>query len=249
MFTRFAQPARFFALADRIAPWLWGLVVLGLAVGLPWSLLFVQPDYQQGDTVRIMYVHVPAAWMAMFVYASMAVASFVALVWRHPLAEIAAVASAPIGAAFTFCALVTGSLWGKPMWGTYWEWDGRMTSVLILFFIYLAHIALSHAFEDPAQGRRIANIFALVGVLILPIIKFSVEWWNTLHQSASVFRMDGPTIETSMLWPLLIMGLTFQVLYFALLIVRMHSEMAAVRLRSSRLALMRREQTAEAASS
>lgn len=248
MIMRYAQPARFFALADRIAPWLWGLVALGLVVGLTWGLVFVEPDYQQGETVKIMYIHVPSAWMAMFVYASMAVASFVALVWRHPLAEIAAVASAPIGAAFTFCSLVTGSLWGKPMWGTYWEWDGRMTSVLILFFIYLAYMALVHAFEDPAQGRRIASIFALVGALILPVIKFSVDWWNTLHQSSSVFRMDGPTIEASLLWPLLIMGVTFQLLYFSLLILRMRSEMAAVRLRSARLALMRRSQTEEATS-
>ncbi len=249
MITRFAQPARFFALADRIAPWLWGLVVIGLGVGLVWGLVIVEPDYQQGETVRIMYIHVPSAWMAMFVYASMAVASFVALVWRHPLAEIAAVASAPIGAAFTFCSLVTGSLWGKPMWGTYWEWDGRMTSVLILFFIYMAYMALVHAFEDPAQGRRIASIFALVGALILPVIKFSVDWWNTLHQASSVFRMDGPTIEASLLWPLLVMGITFQLLYFALLILRMRSEMAAVRLRSARLSLMRRSQTAEAVAS
>ena len=224
-----------------------------MLVGFLWGLYLIffenYVDYQQRETVNIMYLHVPSAWMCMSAYALMAVASAVSLIWRHPLADLTAKATAPVGMAFTALALITGSLWGKPMWGTWWEWDGRMTSVLVLFFLYMGYIALWQAIDNFDKAAKAAAILALVGVINLPIIKFSVEWWNTLHQSASVFRMDGPTIETSMLWPLLIMGLTFQFLYFALLIVRMHSEMAAVRLRSARLALMRREQTAEAVSS
>ena len=244
MITRYANPSRFFSLADTIAPWLWGLTLITLGVGLTWALFFVPADYQQGDTVRIMYIHVPAAWMCMFVYASMAIASFVALVWRHPLAEISAVASAPIGAVFTFLCLATGSLWGKPMWGTWWEWDGRMTSVLILFFIYLGYMAIVNAFEDAGSGRRIASIYCLVAVLILPNIKYSVEWWNTLHQGASI-TAGGSSIDASMLWPLLIMAIAFQLLYFSLLLVRMRSEMDAARLRSTRMAAMRQAQRKE----
>ena len=190
-----ANPARFMRLSAKAVPWCGWAAVLVLAIGLFWSLVVAPPDYQQGDTVRIMYVHVPAAWMALSVYLFVAVASAVALVWRHPLAEVAARAAAPIGAAFTFICLATGSLWGRPMWGTWWVWDARLTSVLILFFLYLGYIALANAFDDPSRGGRAAAVLVLVGVVNLPIIKFSVDWWNTLHQPASVMRIGGPRIE------------------------------------------------------
>jgi heme exporter protein C len=186
-------------------------------------LVVAPPDYQQGDTVRIMYVHVPAAWWALSVYLFVALASAVALVWRHPLAQVAAREAAPIGAAFTFVCLSSGSLWGRPMWGTWWVWDARLTSVLILFFLYLGYIALANAFEDPSRGGRAGSVLALVGVVNLPIIKFSVDWWNTLHQPASVMRLGGPTIAFSMLAPLLVMATGFGLLFIALLMLRMRS--------------------------
>jgi heme exporter protein C len=235
---RFANPGRFLRLADALLPWVWALAVIGLAVGLVGAFL-APVDYQQGTTVRIMYVHVPSAWMAMFVYTTMAVASFVALVWRHPLADLAARAASPVGAAFTFLALVTGSLWGKPMWGTWWVWDARLTSVLVLFFLYLGHMAIANAFEDPARGRRAAAILALVGFVNVPIIKFSVDWWNTLHQTASVTRLAAPAIHPSMLWPLLVMGVAFTLFFVGLLLTRMKSEILAQRLRNLRQASLR----------
>ena len=179
-----------------------------------------------------MYVHVPAAWMALFVYSVIAGASGVALIWRHPLAHIAARASAPFGAAFTFLALATGSLWGKPMWGTWWVWDARLTSVLILFFLYLGYMALYNAFEDASRGQRAAAILALVGFVNVPIIKFSVDWWNTLHQPASLTRLDAPAVHSSMLWPLLAMGVGYMTFYVTLLLLRMKSELIAARLRA-----------------
>ena len=174
-------------------------------IGLYYALVAAPPDYQQGEAYRIMFVHVPAAWMALMAYGMMAVASIVGIIWRHPLAEIAARAAAPIGAVFTLIALITGSVWGQAMWGTYWVWDARLTSVLILFFLYVGYIALHDAFDDPARGARAAAILCLVGSVNLPIIKFSVEWWNTLHQPASILRADGPAIHPSMLTPLLVM--------------------------------------------
>jgi heme exporter protein C len=218
-----ANPARFMRLSATAVPWCGWAAALALTVGLFWSLVVAPPDYQQGDTVRIMYVHVPAAWMALSVYLFVAVASAVALVWRHPLAEVAARAAAPIGAAFTFVCLATGSLWGRPMWGAWWVWDARLTSVLILFFLYLGYIALANAFDDPSRGGRAAAVLALVGVVNLPIIKFSVDWWNTLHQPASVMRIGGPRIDISMLAPLLIMALGFSLLFAVLLMVRMRT--------------------------
>jgi heme exporter protein C len=218
-----ANPARFMRLSAKAVPWCGWVAVLVLAVGLFWSLVVAPPDYQQGDTVRIMYVHVPAAWMALSVYLFVAVASAVALVWRHPLAEVAARSAAPIGAAFTFVCLATGSLWGRPMWGAWWVWDARLTSVLILFFLYLGYIALANAFDDPSRGGRAGAVLALVGVVNLPIIKFSVDWWNTLHQPASVMRIGGPRIDLSMLAPLLIMALGFTLLFVALLMLRMRT--------------------------
>ena len=229
---RFANPARFQRLVDPLLPWL-AVAAVGLfAFGLWWGLVRSPADYQQGDTVRIMYVHVPAAWLAMLVYGLVALASAASLIWRHPLADIAARAASPLGAGFTLIALATGMLWGKPMWGTWWVWDARLTSVLILFFLYLGHIALTHAFDAPARGARAAAVLAIVGVINLPIIKFSVDWWNTLHQPASVLRLEGPTIDPAMLAPLFIMAGAYLTLFLALQIVRMKSELASARLRA-----------------
>ncbi len=232
----FANPGRFVRFADRVLPWCSALAVLILGVGLYLGLFVSPADYQQGESVRIMYVHVPAAWMAMFVYTVIAGASASALIWRHPLADLVARASAPVGAGFTFLALATGSLWGKPMWGTWWVWDARLTSVLVLFFLYLGHIALSNAFDDQSRGNRAAAILALVGFVNVPIIKFSVDWWNTLHQPASVMRLDGPTIDPSMLWPLLIMAVGFTLYYLSLLLLRVKNEVLAARLRARSMA-------------
>src|SRR5438552_3926261 len=228
---RFANPARFLRLSDAILPWCAGATLILLIAGLYLGLFVAPADYQQGESVRIMYVHVPAAWMAMFVYACLALASAVALIWRHPLADLAAQAASPIGACFTFIALVTGSLWGKPMWGTCWVWDARLTSVLVLFFLYLGHIALAHGFESAERGERAGAVLALVGIVNLPIIKFSVDWWNTLHQPASIFRLGGPTIDPSILWPLLIMALGFTFFFITLLLLRVRSEFLATKLR------------------
>jgi heme exporter protein C len=230
---RFANPGRFLRLADRVLPWLAPLTGLTLLAGLYMALIGSPPDYQQGETVRIMYVHVPAAWMAMFAYAVLAACGAAALIWRHPLAEVAAEAAAPLGAGFTFIALVTGSLWGRPMWGAYWVWDARLTSFLLLFFLYLGHIALTHAFDDRQRGRRSAAVLAIVGVINLPIIKFSVDWWNTLHQPASIARMGGPSIDPAMLWPLFTMAIGFQLLFFVLLAVRMKAMLLEARHRAA----------------
>ncbi|HKS89525.1 MAG TPA: heme ABC transporter permease [Stellaceae bacterium] len=221
--TRLANPARFMRASGAVLPWAGAAAALSLALGLVWALVFAPPDYQQGESVRIMFIHVPAAWMALSVYLFVAVASGVALVWRHPLAETAAQAAAPIGAAFTAVCLATGSLWGRPMWGTWWVWDARLTSVLVLFFLYLGYIALVNAFDDRSRGARAGSLLALVGVVNLPIIKFSVDWWNTLHQPASVLRFGGPTIALSMLLPLLVMALAFTLLFAWLLLLRMRT--------------------------
>ncbi|WP_299396612.1 heme ABC transporter permease [Pelagibius sp.] len=236
---RFANPARFTRIADRVLPFVAVATAAALGVGFYMALFVAPPDYQQGESVRIMYVHVPSAWMAMFIYVAIAVASAVALIWRHPLADLAAKASSPIGAGFAFLTLVTGSLWGRPMWGTWWEWDGRLTSMLILFFLYLGHMALMHAFDDQQRGYRAAAILALVGVINIPIIKFSVDWWATLHQPASVFRLDGPTIHPSMLWPLLITAVGFKLYYVTVVLLRIKSELIAARLRALDLARLK----------
>jgi heme exporter protein C len=223
MINRLANPARFMRLSAAALPWCGWLTLAVIAVGLHLALIVAPPDYQQGEAVRIMYVHVPAAWMALSVYLFIAVASGIALVSRHPLAEIAARSAAPIGAAFTFVCLVTGSLWGRPMWGTWWVWDARLTSVLVLFFLYLGYIALVNGFDDPTRGARAGSVLALVGVVNLPIIKFSVDWWNTLHQPASVLRLGAPTIALSMLVPLLVMAAGFMLLFLTLLMLRMRT--------------------------
>jgi len=223
MLSTLANPARFMRISGRALPWLGGGTLVALIVGLAWSLLLAPPDYQQGESVRIMFIHVPAAWMALSVYLFIAVASAVALVWRHPLAEVAAQAAAPIGAAFTLVCLATGSLWGRPMWGAWWVWDARLTSVLVLFFLYLGYIALVNAFDDQSRGARAGALLALVGIVNLPIIKFSVDWWNTLHQPASVVRIGGPSIDRSLLLPLLVMAVGFSLLFLWLLLLRMRA--------------------------
>ncbi|HJO72901.1 MAG: heme ABC transporter permease [Rhodospirillales bacterium] len=231
---RFANPARFMRLSAALMPWTAALTTVLMATGFYLALAGSPADYQQGETVRIMYVHVPAAWMALFCYACLAAASAVAIIWKHPLSDLAAKATAPVGACFTFLALVTGSLWGKPMWGTWWVWDARLTSVLILFFLYLGYMALRGAFDSPARGARAAAILALVGFVNVPIIKFSVDWWNTLHQPTSVFKMDGPAIHPSMLAPLLVMALAYTAFYLWVLLLRVRGEIAASKIRAIR---------------
>lgn len=236
MFQRFANPNRFVRLTGAILPWSTGLAALLIAVGLYLGLFVAPPDYQQGDSVRIMFVHVPAAWMALFVYTTMAGASAVGLIWKHPVADLTAKASAPVGAAFTFIALVSGSLWGQPMWGTWWVWDARVTSMLVLLFLYLGYIALNSAYDDPTKGARASAILALVGAVNIPIIKFSVDWWNTLHQPATLSKLDRPSMDASMIAPLLLMVVGFIAYYLAVLIIRLRSEIAARRIRNLRLA-------------
>lgn len=195
-------------------------------VGLYFSFFNSPADYQMGDTVRMMYVHVPNAWLSQFVYGVMCVAALGTLVWRHPLADVAAKAAAPLGATFTALALYTGSLWGRPTWGTFWEWDGRMTSTLILLFIYLGIVALWRAFDDQLRAARIIAVVTLVGAINIPVIKFSVDWWNTLHQPASVFTASGPKMPGSILTPLLVMTFAFTFLFLTLHLRGMHNEIA-----------------------
>ncbi len=219
----FANPTVFADLTRRALPWFAAATLALFALGLYLSFA-APPDYQQGESVKIMYLHVPAAWMATYIYGVMALAALGTLVWRHPLADAAQKAAAPLGAGFTLICLVTGSLWGKPMWGTYWVWDARLTSVLTLFILYLGLIALWRAIEDPGRAARAAAILALVGCVDLPIIKFSVDWWNTLHQPASVFRLGGPTIAAALLWPLIVMALAFMFLFLTLHLMAIRNE-------------------------
>ena len=233
--TDLANPTRFLAFSARVLPWLSAAAVSLFAFGLYLAFLVAPADYQQGDSVRIMYVHVPAATLAMAVYTLMAVSALGTLIWRHPLADVAARAAAPIGAAFTFLGLVTGSIWGKPMWGAWWVWDARLTSFLILFIMYLGLIALWRAFDDSSRAGRVAAVFILVGFINIPIIKFSVDWWNTLHQPASILRMGGPTIHPTMLWPLLVMLAAYAVLFLALHLAAMRAEIFRRRIRAAEL--------------
>jgi heme exporter protein C len=228
---RYANPTRFMQLSGTLLPWLAGLSVALLAAGLYLGFT-APPDYQQGDTVRVMFVHVPAAWTAMMAYGLMAVASLVGLVWRHPLADVAAKAAAPLGALFTALGLITGSLWGRPMWGTWWVWDGRLTSFLLLLFLYLGYIALWNAIEDETRAARAAAILALVGAVNLPVIEFSVDWWTTLHQGESIVRAGGPLISAVFLWPLFTMALGYTFLFFTLWMIRIRTEIISRRARS-----------------
>ena len=226
-----ANPSRFLALTDRVLPWLSAATLLAFAFGV--SQAYLAPDdYQQGATVKIMFIHVPAAWLGLFAWMLMSAAALGTLVWRHPLADVAAKAAAPIGAAFTLMCLVTGSLWGRPMWGTYWVWDARLTSVLVLFLMYLGVIALWRTIDDPTRAARAAAVLTLVGAFNIPIIKFSVDWWNTLHQSASVLRLGGSTIHPTILVPLIVMLVAFTLLFLTLHLAAMRNEIMRRRVRT-----------------
>ncbi|HWA01131.1 MAG TPA: heme ABC transporter permease [Caulobacterales bacterium] len=236
-----ANPQRFMALSAWATPLLGAIAVLLFAIGVPWALFVAPADYQQGESARIMFVHVPASWWALMIYAFMGVTSLVGLVWRHALADVAARAAAPIGATLAGLSLVTGSIWGAPTWGTWWEWDGRLTSMLVLFIVYLGYIALWAAIEDETKAARLAAILCLAGLVNLPIVHFSVTWWSTLHQPASVFRAGGPAIDRSMLWPLFVMALAYLALFGALLLCGMR---AIIYRRRAQAAIARRARSA-----
>jgi heme exporter protein C len=227
----FANPRRFTQLANLLLPWMVAATVLSLLVGQYGAWFVAPPDYQQGETIRIKYIHVPAAWMSMMGWTMMSLSALGTLVFRHPLADVAQKVAAPIGAIFCAICLITGSLWGKPMWGTWWVWDARLTSMLVLLLMYLGVIALWRAIEEPVMAAKAVSIVTLVGAINIPIIKFSVDWWNTLHQPASVLRLDGPTIHSSMLWPLLVMGVASGLLFATLMLVGMRTELMERRLR------------------
>ncbi|MHC2364238.1 heme exporter protein C [Rhizobium leguminosarum] len=218
-----AQPARFLDLSERLLPALAALTAFCFAIGLYLSFSS-DVDYQQGVTVRIMYVHVPAAWMAMLCYTTMTANAIGSLVWRHPLADVAARVAAPLGAAFTFVSLVTGAIWGKPMWGTWWVWDARLTSMFVLLIMYLGILAINRAIDEPTRAARVTAVLIVVGFVNIPIIKFSVDWWNTLHQPASVMRLDGPALDVEFLRPLLAMGLAFSALFATLYVASIRNE-------------------------
>ncbi|MGR8949977.1 MAG: heme ABC transporter permease [Gammaproteobacteria bacterium] len=227
-FHKFASPALFFDIAERIVPWLWWLFGITAVGGLIGGLVFAPADYQQGESFRIIYVHVPSAWMSLFIYMCMAGAGVGSLIWKTKVSDAFARAAAPLGASFTFLALLTGSLWGKPMWGTYWVWDARLTSELILLFLYLGYMALQSAIEDPRGAARAGAVLAIVGTVNIPIIHYSVEWWNTLHQGPTVSKMDAPSIHWSMLVPLLTMAISFMAYFGALVLRRTQSELLAM---------------------
>ena len=229
MFDFFANPTRFQRIASAILPLLKLVTVISFACGLYWGLVTSPADYQQGDTVRIMYIHVPVAWLASSSYFILALCGLFYLVWRHPLADIGARAVAPVGALFAALTLITGALWGKPTWGTYWVWDARLTSMLVLFFFFVAYMALAGGFETRARGAKPAAILALVGAVNLPIVKFSVDWWNTLHQPASILRSGGVSIDASMLWPLMAMFIAFQCFFIVIVLMRMLRFLAEMR--------------------
>jgi heme exporter protein C len=231
---RLANPTRFMALSARVMPWLWAIAAAIIAIGLYMGFTS-PPDYQQGHSAKIMYVHVPAAWLSMFVYALVAASSFGFLVFRHPLADVSAKAAAPIGALFTLLCLVTGSLWGKPMWGAYWAWDPRLTSVLILFFLYLGLMALRTSIEDESLAANLTAILAIVGIVLLPVIRYSVNW-NSIHQPPSVSRLGAPAVHPDLLWPLLVMALGMTVLFAAMHMKAMRNEILRRRVKALRLA-------------
>ncbi len=220
---RLASPKHFYRIAGKWIPWLMAAAVILIALGFYGGLVKAPADYQQGDSFRIIYLHVPAAWMSLFIYMVMATSAAIGLIWKIKLADLFATASAPIGASFTFLALVTGSIWGKPMWGTWWVWDARLTSELLLLFLYLGFMGLQAAIEDRRNAARAGAVLAIVGVVNIPIIHYSVEWWNTLHQGPTVTRMDKPAMHISMLIPLLQAAAGFQIYYFATVLMRVRS--------------------------
>lgn len=221
---KLSSPKYFYTLAETLIPWLGWSCLLFMLAGLYYGLIVAPPDYQQGDSYRIMFIHVPAAWMSMFVYMVMAIAGGIGLIWRMKLAEVIAASSAPLGASFTFLALITGALWGKPMWGTWWVWDARLTSELILLFLYLGVIALNSAIDDKRTASRASAVLALVGVVNIPIIHYSVNWWNTLHQGATITKLGAPSIHLSMLIPLLLMAIAFKLYYGLTLLMQARCE-------------------------
>lgn len=232
-FHKLASPRHFYRISGQLIPWMGAVTLLCLLAGLYLGLWVAPPDYQQGQSYRIMFVHVPAAWMSMFVYVFMAVLSGIHLIWNMKLADVMVRSSATLGATFTALALATGSLWGKPMWGAWWVWDARLTSELILLFLYLGYMALVSAIEDHRTAARAGGILVLVGVVNIPIIHYSVEWWNTLHQGPTVTKFDKPSIHPSMLWPLLLMAVAFQLYYFTVVLM------------NARLELLEREKRAQ----
>ena len=217
---KLGSPAYFYTFAGKFIPWFWAIFLVLTAIGMYQAFFVVPADYQQGESFRILYLHVPAAWMSMLAYIIMAICAFIALVWRIRVVEILAMCSAPVGAAFTVVTLVAGSLWGRPTWGTYWVWDARLTSELVLLFLYLGVIGLYNAIDEPRKAARAACLLALVGAVNLPIIHYSVKWWNTLHQGSSISLMGGSSIDSSMLWPLLIMSIAVKFYYGANLLTR-----------------------------
>ena len=235
MFDYLANPSRFMRLSDLLFMPVSIITVICLGYGLYLGLFASPADYQQGDTVRIIYIHVPAAWMALFGYVGLGLCGLFYIVWRHPLADIAARAIAPVGAVFALLTLITGALWGRPMWGAWWVWDARLTSMLILFFFYLGVIALANGFDRPERGSRPAALLAMVGVINVPIVKFSVDWWNTLHQPASLLRSGGPAIDSSMLTPLVLMLIGTHGYFVIVVILRMRTLLAERRLAAIRL--------------
>jgi heme exporter protein C len=235
-----ANPGRFLRVSDWLLPWLTVAALVVLGIGLVWGLAFSPPDWQQGETVRIMYVHVPMAWLAMGGYSGLVVLSVMALVWKHPLADVAARELSPIGATATALCLLTGSLWGRPMWGTWWVWDARLTSVLVLFFLWVGHAALTRAFDDQERGARMGAILALIGAVNVPIVKFSVDWWNTLHQPASVTRLAAPGLHVDILYPLLTCALGFSLAFAALALAATKAGLLERRMRALQMAAARK---------
>ena len=230
-----ANPGRFVRFSKNLFPWLVLVALTFIISALVLGLGVVPEDYRQGDAYRIIFIHVPASWMGLMIYVIIALAAAAGFIWRHPLADLIAKSSAPIGASFTLISLVTGSFWGAPMWGTWWVWDARVTSMLILFFLYLGYIALSNAYDDPTKGARASGILALVGIVNIPIIKFSVDWWNTLHHPATISKFDRPSMDSSMIAPLLLMILGFVAYYLVVLIIRLRAEIADRRIRNLRM--------------
>jgi len=223
-FHKLASPPHAYRAAGVLKPWFEWPALLVIAAAAYGGLVLAPPDYQQGDGFRILYVHAPSAWMSMFVYVSMAIAAAVGLIWRMKLAHAFAASCAPVGASFTFLALVTGAVWGKPMWGTWWVWDARLTSELILLFLYLGYMALRASFDDPQRADRASAVLAIVGVINVPIIHYSVVWWNTLHQGATVTKLDTPSIDLAMLVPLLAMIVGFMLFFAAVMCDRVRAE-------------------------